>query len=218
LPINENTSPPSAATMVYVDGNLGSGSTGLAGPGSGNPAIQDNAQVTITANGNITITGDILYKTEPVTTTQNQSVPYATTTCCNGDAADFLIPLPSSASLQVLGIYTANGNVQLNNQQSSGNLEIDGSVAAFSPGGTGGIVNTGASINTLNIVGGRIQSTIQNIGATTRNVYFDRRFAQGTFGPPWFPTATVTPVNLSTTSVTTKAQRIQWLDNSATLN
>jgi Tfp pilus assembly protein PilX len=218
LPSNQNTTPATAATMVYVDGNLGSGSSGLSGPGSGNPAIQNNSQVTVTANGNLTITGDILYKTEPVTTTQNQVVPYATTTCCNGDAADFLIPLPATASTQVLGIYTANGNVQLNNQQSSGNLEIDASIAAFSPAGTGGLVNTGSSIGTLNIVGGRIQSTIQNIGATTRNVYFDRRFAQGTFGPPWFPTATVTPVNLSTTSVTTKVQRLQWLDNSATLN
>jgi hypothetical protein len=218
VPSNQNTTPATAATMVYVDGNLGSGTSGLSGPGSGNPAIQNNSQVTVTANGNLTITGDILYKTEPVTTTQNQVVPYATTTCCNGDAADFLIPLPASASTQVLGIYTANGNIQLNNQQASGNLEIDASVAAFSPAGTGGLVNTGSNIGTLNIVGGRIQSTIQNIGATTRNVYFDRRFAQGTFGPPWFPTATVTPVNLSTTSTTTKAQRLQWLDNSATMN
>ncbi len=80
------------------------------------------------------------------------------------------------------------------------------------------LVNTGNAINTLNIVGGRIQSTIQNINTTTRNVYFDRRFAQGSFGPPWFPTATVTPVNLSSTTVTTKVQRLQWLDNSATMN
>jgi Tfp pilus assembly protein PilX len=218
LPFNANNTPSTPATMVYVDGNIGAGNTGLSGPGSGNPAIQDNAQVTVTANGNLTITGDLLYKTEPVTLTQNQNVSYATSTCCNGDAADFLIPLPTSASTQVLGVYTANGNVQLNNQQSSGNLEIDASVAAFSAGGGGGLVNTGASIGTLNIVGGRIQSTIQNIGATTRNVYFDRRFAQGTFGPPWFPTATVRPINLSTTSTTTKAQRLQWLNNSATLN
>ncbi len=212
------TGTPADATMVYVNGNIGSGSTGLSGPGSGNAAVQNNYEVTVTANGNITITGDLLYATEPVTTTQNQSVSYATSTCCNGDAADFLIPLPTSASTQVLGIYTNNGNVQLNNQQSSGNLEIDASIAAFSTGGSGGLVNTGNSINTLNIVGGRIQSTIQNIGATTRNVYFDRRFAQGSFGPPWFPTAVVTPTNVSATSVSHVVQRLQWLDNSATLN
>jgi Tfp pilus assembly protein PilX len=212
------TGTPIDATMVYVNGNIGSGSTGLSGPGPGVAAVQNNYEVTVTANGNITITGDLLYATEPVTTTQNQSVSYATSTCCNGDAADFLIPLPTTASTQVLGIYTNNGNVQLNNQQSSGNLEIDASIAAFSTGGSGGLVNTGASINTLNIVGGRIQSTIQNIGATTRNVYFDRRFAQGSFGPPWFPTAVVTPTNVSATSVSHVVQRLQWLDNSATLN
>jgi Tfp pilus assembly protein PilX len=212
------TGTPADATMVYVNGNIGSGNTGLSGPGAGIPAVQNNYEVTVTANGNITITGDILYATEPVTTTQNQAVSYATSSCCNGDAADFLIPLPSTANSQVLGIYTNNGNVQLNNQQSSGNLEIDASIAAFSTGGSGGLVNTGASINNLNIVGGRIQSTIQNIGATTRNVYFDRRFAQGTFGPPWFPTAVVTPTNVSATSVSHVVQRLQWLDNSATLN
>ena len=37
-------------------------------------------------------------------------------------------------------------------------------------------MNTGAAINTLNIVGGRIQNQIKNIGATTRNVFFDRRY------------------------------------------
>jgi Tfp pilus assembly protein PilX len=217
LPMNNDSNPPTPSTMLYVDGNIGTGTTGLSGPSSGN-AIQNNAEVTVTANGNINITGNITYATEPVTTTQNQSVSYATSTCCNGDAADFLIPLPTSASTQVLGIYTANGNVNLVNQNSNGNLEIDASIAAFSTSGSGGLVNTGNAINTLNIVGGRIQSTIQNINTTTRNVYFDRRFAQGSFGPPWFPTATVTPVNLSSTTVTTKVQRLQWLDNSATMN
>jgi hypothetical protein len=190
----------------------------LSGPASGGAAVQNNAELTVTANGNINITGNILYQTEPVTTTQNQSVSYATTTCCNGDASDFLIPLPTSASTQVLGIFTANGNVNLNNQNSSGNLEIDASIAAFSTGGSGGIVNTGSAIGTLNIIGGRIQSTIQNINTTTRNVYFDRRFASGSFGPPWFPTTTVTPSNSSATSTTVKVQRLQWLDNTATLN
>src|SRR5579864_3700082 len=134
VPANLINSPATPATMLYVDGNIGSGNTGLSGPGSGNAAIQNNAEVTITANGNITITGDILYKTEPVTTTQNQIVPANLMTpgsiCCNGDAADFLIPLASGNSLQVLGIYTDNGNIQLNNKQGSGNLEIDASLAA----------------------------------------------------------------------------------------
>src|SRR5947209_13972578 len=92
---------------------------------------------------------------------------------------------------QVLGIFTANGDIQLNNGQSDQTLEIDASLATISQGGSGGLTNTGSSIKTLNIVGGRIQNNIKNINTTTRNVYFDQRFASG-FAPPWFPSTTVT--------------------------
>ena len=78
------TQTPSPETMVYVNGNIGSGNTGLSGPGAGIPAVQNNYEVTVTANGNITITGDILYATEPVTTTQNQIVP--SSVLCDGSS------------------------------------------------------------------------------------------------------------------------------------
>lgn len=78
--------------------------------------------------------------------------------------ADTLIP--GNDTGQVLGIFTATGNIQLANSQSSGNLEIDASLAAISQNGTGGLVNTGNAIGTLNIVGGHIQNTIQNINTT----------------------------------------------------
>src|SRR5947209_4695144 len=55
----------SPATMLYVDGNI----TSLSGPVAGKPAIQDGTAVTITAANDITLTGDILYKTAPVTKT-----------------------------------------------------------------------------------------------------------------------------------------------------
>ena len=171
------STPP--ATMVYVNGNI----TSLRGlNGQGTPAVQDGFGTNITAQSNITITGDVLYKTEPVTMTQNQ-IP--------GTPADTLIPGNNSG--QTLGIFTATGTVYLNNAQSNGNLQIDASIATISAGGSGGITNNGAAINTLNIVGGRIQNSIMNINTTTRNVFFDRRFAPGNnFGPPWFPSTTVT--------------------------
>jgi Tfp pilus assembly protein PilX len=164
------------ATMLFVDGAINS----LSGPGQGQPAIQNGTALTVVASGsnNITVTGDILYKTEPVTMTGSVTT------------IDQLVPANNTG--QVLGIFTSNGNVQLANTQSNGNLEIDASIATISQTGSGGIVNTGASINTLTIVGGRIQNTIQSIGATTRNVLFDRRFLNG-FAPPWFPATTVTP-------------------------
>jgi hypothetical protein len=111
----------------------------------------------------------------------------------------------------MLGIFTSTGNINLNNQQANGNLEIDATLATISQGGSGGIVNTGSAINTLNIVGGRIQNTIQNINTTTRNVFFDRRFAPGSsFAPPWFPSTSLSGASVSNTTVAS-IQRINWV-------
>jgi len=187
------------ATMLYVDGAI----TGLQGGGSGVASIQDSTALDIVANGSITITGDLLYVSEPVTRTQSGSI-----------AADTLIS--GNDHGQTLGIFTANGNINLANSQSNGNLEIDGSVATLSNGGSGGLVNTGSAINTLTIVGGRIQNTIQNINTTTRNVWFDRRYAQGGFSPPWFPDTTVTATTTYTSPTPlVTANRTSWVNTSA---
>ena len=184
--------------MLYVDGAINS----LSGPSSG-AAIANASAVTVDAGSgnNMTITGNLTYATEPVTLTQNQ-IP--------GTPADTLIPGNNYG--QVLGLFTAGGNIQMSVPTNNQNLEIDASIAAISQNGSGGLVNTGNSINTLTIVGGRIQNTIQNIGATTRNVWFDQRFAQAGFAPPWFPSTSVTPKNTnSVTNVTSSLQRTQWL-------
>src|SRR5262249_58676621 len=110
--------------------------------------------------------------------------------------------IPGGDTGQVLGIFTAKGNVNLNNKQTSpNNVEIDASIATISQNGSGGIVNTGNAINTLTIVGGRIQNTIQNINSTTRNVLFDQRFAGGAFAPPWFPSTSINNTGNANTSV-----------------
>ena len=183
------------ATMLFVDGAI----TSLSGPGQGQAAIQNGTALTVVASGsnNITITGDILYKEEPVTMTGSVTT------------IDQLIPANNTG--QVLGIFTSAGNVQLQNSQSNGNLEIDASIATISQTGSGGIVNTGNSINTLTIVGGRIQNTIQSIGATTRNVLFDRRFLNG-FAPPWFPSTTVTPKTGVGGAAVVTWKGTQWLN------
>lgn len=195
------------ATMLYVDGNI----TSLSGPGVGQPAIQDGTAVTITALNDVTVTGDILYKTQPVTKTAslNPAIP-----------ADSLINGGDTG--QVLGIFTAGGNINLNNQQSSTNLEIDASLATISATGSGALINNGSAINTLTIVGGRIQNTIQNINSSTRNVFFDRRFLSNGFAPPWFPSTTVTPTSSTTVTSDTASfnppvfQRVQWLYKAST--
>ncbi|HMC29684.1 MAG TPA: hypothetical protein VKL99_02545 [Candidatus Angelobacter sp.] len=196
-PVTNVTTPD---TMLYVDGSINS----LSGPGQGQPAIQDGTGLTITAASNVTITGDVLYKTPPVTLTQNQ-LP--------GQPADTLIP--GNDKGQALGIFTATGDIQLNNRQANGNLEIDASLATISQAGTGGLTNIGNQINSLTIVGGRIQNQIKNINTITRNVFFDRRFAQNGFAPPWFPSTTVTLGALTQATATTTVQRVQWLNQSS---
>jgi len=187
------------ATLLYVNGNI----TNLKGGGQGVGSIQDSTALNVVASGDITLTGDILYKSEPVTLTQSGSTP-----------ADTLIPANNHG--QALGIFTANGNINLANAQSNGNLEIDASIATISQGGSGGLVNTGSAINTLTIVGGRIQNTIQNINTTTRNVWFDRRYAQGGFSPPWFPSTTVTTTTTYTSPVPiVTSNRVSWVNTTA---
>lgn len=188
------------ATMLYVDGSI----TSLSGPGEGVPAIQDGSAVTITAASNVTVTGDIVYKTKPVTTTQNQ-IP--------GTPADTLIPGNNNG--QVLGIFTATGDIQMNNSQADGNLEIDASIAMISQGGSGGWINTGPHINTLTLLGGRIANQAKNGNTTTRNIFFDRRFAQNGFAPPWYPSTTVTSTAATVATPTVTVQRLRWINNTS---
>jgi hypothetical protein len=200
--------------MLYVNGNI----TSLSGPNvtcssppcTGGQAIQNSTDITITAADSVTITGNITYASsaanEPVTL----------------NTADTLTSAASSDG--ILGIFTAGagcagssncGNINLNFPTNNGNWEIDASMATISSNNTGStsgqLVNTGNAINTLDIVGGRIQNTIGNINASTRNVYFDQRFAGGV-SPPWFPSTTVTSSGFNTSGT---IQRASWVNNSA---
>ena len=204
VPENRAGTTPTPATMLYVDGNINS----LSGPGQGQAGIQNGEDMTITAKDNVEVTGDVLYASEPVTTAQNQVV--------NGTTypnVDTLIPGSNSG---VLGIFTATGNVQMNNSQSNGNIELDASIAMISQGGSGGWTGTsGNNINTVTLVGGRIASTAMACYCNSRNLYFDQRFAGGTFAPPWFPSTTLTGTTTTTTTYATgtvspTTQRMSW--------
>jgi hypothetical protein len=194
--------------MLYVDGPIDS----LSGLGQGAPAIQDGSQVTITANGQINITGDIVYKTEPVTTTQNQNVPGTNPPCCNGDPVATLIP--GHDNNQVLGIFTANGNIDLMSPYQNSNLQVDGALAPLQQGGQYCFTCNGGSqyINTFNNVGGQIQSGICGCNMNTENTYYDRRFSsRAGFAPPWFPATTIkSSTSIAPVTVPT-VQHVQWL-------
>jgi len=201
-----STSPVEAATMLYVDGTI----TSLSGTGQGVPSIQDHNAITITANGNIDITGDLIYKTEPVTSSANQVVPGTSPACCNGSPADTLIPGHDNG--QVFGLFTAAGNIVFSSNYSNDNLEVDGSMAAIVQGQSYGF-NTSGNVNTLTNVGGRIEDAAHSVNMNAFNVYFDRRFTSDkNFAPPWFPSTTVTSNGpTQATAAAPSAQRVQWV-------
>ncbi len=185
-----------AESMIYVDG-----SATITGPSSG-AAVQNNSMLTVTANGNITQTGNLLYSTEPVTT--------------SGSSLDSLKSLPTSAMYQVLGLFTANGEVVFT--PSTSNLETDASIAVISSssscGSSCGKIATGTNFNTWTNVGGRAENSINSVGFSTGNVYFDQRYKQwNNFAPPWFPQTAIGEndlTNVLTTNQTFSVQRVQW--------
>ncbi len=192
-------------TMLYVNGTI----TSLSGPGQGVPAVQDGSQVTIVAAGNIDITGDVVYKTEPVTITDNQIVPGTNPPCCNGDPVSTLIP--GNDKNQVLGMFTANGNINLMSPYGNNNLQVDGSLAPLQQGSQYCFTCSGF-INTFNNVGGQIQSGICGCDMNTENTYFDRRFtARAGFVPPWFPSTTITIAGPPAAVAQPTIQRVQWV-------
>jgi hypothetical protein len=197
LPQNLNNSPATEAALLYVNGSIsgssGGTTTGLTGPSSG-AAIPDGSAVTVTATGNVAITGNIIYEKEPVTL----------------NAADTAVtPAPTN----VLGIFTTTGDIQLRPTSTMTTMEVDASLAMISQGSSGGLIAQWNSIGTLNIVGGRIAMQAKS-GASigTRNIYFDQRFSKG-FAPPWFPSTTVTSTPTTQTVVT--PSRMSWTNTTA---
>lgn len=182
-----HVNPSTYATMVFDSGNI----TGLSG------TVQDKTAMTIAGDANITISGNVKYKTPPI------NMPADTVNDANNNG-------------QALGIFTPNGDIRFNGAGSSNSLEIDASLAAIGGAGTGGLVNLNTNssnpLGTLTIVGGRIQSQIKNINTTTRNVFFDRRFGKNGFAPPWFPsTALAPPANQNTANMApATVQRLKW--------
>jgi Tfp pilus assembly protein PilX len=196
VPSNLSVSPTTEAAMLYVNGSISGSSsptTGLSGPSSG-PAIQNGSAVTVACTGNIAITGNLLYSTEPVSL----------------NAADSPV---SPAPTNVLGLFTTTGDIQLMPPTDVATLQIDASIATLSAGGSGGLTGTWNRIGTVTIVGGRVQNQAKSgssIGA--RNIWFDQRFSHG-FAPPWFPSTTI--VSTPTTQTTVTPSRMSWTNTTA---
>jgi hypothetical protein len=174
---------PKPGAMLFVNGSINSLRGGKTGS-MNQPAISPSTRMTITAQRHITITGDIKYD-DPVV---------------NSDGT----PVSNLSSIQnVLGIFTNDGNVNLapNSTNLSGSglsLEINAAIVAFNKttsndGGNieGSITYTGSNdpsgSDRWKLVGSRVQSKINNISYSRRDIYFDVRFSGGKFAPPFFP-------------------------------
>lgn len=171
---------------VFVNGSINSLRGGKNGS-TVNPAIAASTRMTLTAQRNITVTGDLKYA-NPV---------------ANSDGT----PVSNLSSItNVMGIFTNDGNLGLapNASYVTGpglSLEMNAAVVTFNnntanDGGgiDGSIVYTGGTATGANdrwrLVGSRVQSKINSIGYTYRDIYFDVRFSGGTFAPPFFPGTT----------------------------
>ncbi|HEX5736224.1 MAG TPA: pilus assembly PilX N-terminal domain-containing protein [Blastocatellia bacterium] len=176
---------PKPGLSFYVSGSIASLHGGVGGAAGSNvkPALASGTRLTITAQRDIVVTGDIKYA-DPVVNSDGTAVSNI------------------GAVQNVLGIFTNDGNVELapNTSYINGpgrSLEINGAIIAFNnsisnDGGgiEGSITYTGTapgSNDRWKLVGSRVQSKINNIGYSKRDVFFDTRFAGGKFGPPFFP-------------------------------
>jgi Tfp pilus assembly protein PilX len=167
---------------LFVNGDIASLRGGVSGS-TRVPAIASDQRITITSQGDITITGDIKYA-DPVVNS-------------DGSAVSNL-----SSVQNVLGLFTNDGNVNLapkSSYVSNGlSLEMHAAVIAFNSNKLndlgkidGSIVYTGStqpgSGDKWKLVGSRVQSKINNIGYSVRDIFFDVRFSGGSFAPPFFP-------------------------------
>jgi hypothetical protein len=171
---------------LFVNGSI-NGLRGGKTSSTNRPAIAADTRLTITSQRHITVTGDLKYA-NPV---------------ANSDGT----PVSNLSTLQnVLGIFTNDGNVNLapNSNYVAGpglGLEMNAAVVSFNSktsndGGSieGSIRYSGGTATGPNdrwrLVGSRVQSKINTIGYTYRDIYFDVRFSGGRFAPPFFPGTT----------------------------
>lgn len=174
--------------MLFVNGAINGLRGGKDSSGT-KPAVASATRLTITAVADITVTGDLLYANPVADSNGNQVSGIGSIT-------------------NVLGIFTNDGNVNLAPNASyigatspSLSLEMNAAVVSFNSntsndGGAikGSIKYTGSgttqTTDRWRLVGSRVQSKINTIGYTYRDIFFDTRFKGGTFAPPFFPGTT----------------------------
>ncbi|MVN85392.1 DUF4900 domain-containing protein [Deinococcus sp. HMF7620] len=172
--------------VLYVGGKVANLN---AGPNSSNggAAVASFSGLTLAAAGDINITSSLRYADPPCA---GQHVR-------NGDGSVTSAACTNLNTRNILGIYSAQGNVNLMKDQ----LGNDPAIHAVLMAGTGAVqvdkYDQGTSQGTVNLIGGIIENyygafgTFDGDTAKTgygRNFVFDPRTLQG-YEPPFFPTA-----------------------------
>jgi hypothetical protein len=176
---------PKQGASLFVNGSI-LALRGGKSSSTNKPAIASKTALTVTANRHITVTGDLKY-TNPVANSDGTPVSNINTIT------------------NVLGIFTNDGNLKMApvaaNVSSGLSLEMHAAVVSFnaktSNDGSdieGSIVYTGGtspgSSDKWKLVGSRVQSKINNISYSNRDIFFDVRYSGGNFSPPFFPGTT----------------------------
>jgi hypothetical protein len=173
--------------------------------------------VTIAGSSNIDITGDLIY------TTERNSLTTADTPIASLTGVTTLPQLIAANAANVLGVFTASGNIDLHSPYSNQNLQVDGSLAAIgamtndTPAGqctssTCGFTVSSGSINTFSNLGGQAQTNIFSANMNTQNTYYDSAFAGvQNFAPPFFPATSNYDVNPPAAPIIySTQQRTSW--------
>ncbi len=169
------------ATIIYVEGAVNS----LSG------TLQQNEQTTVTASGDITIQGNIVYQNPP-------------------NPSD-----PTSNPTNVLGLYSSGGNVVVG-ASAPNNLTIHAVLMAGSSSSVSSQIyvsgyNVGSPRGTVTLLGGVIEQYYGPFGTVNgqgvqqtgygRNFTYDTRMSRGV-SPPYFPTTNQFIVTQGTVQMT----------------
>lgn len=191
VPVLRNGAPVRFNGVIYTDGGVqslsGPGRSQATDPATAPPALAEFAQITVAAQGDIRITGDLKYEKPPCMGVPTRE-PDGTVTPAVCD---------NLGVQNVLGVYSQEGNVWIASEAPR-DIHIHGTL--MSSGGVVGVEGYDSipEKGSVYLLGGIIEYYYGAFGtfdpATGRNktgygraFTYDRRFLQG-LAPPFFPT------------------------------
>ena len=182
--------------VIHTTGDVerftGPGRAG-SGPDTASPALAAFAQITVAAEDDITITGDLTYEQPPCSGAPTRTGSVVTPATCDDLGVQ-----------NILGVYSQDGDVLIghNNWSNADNAPSDVTIhgVLMSSRGIVGVENydSGGSRGSVNLIGGVIEyyyGAFGTFNSTTgamstgysRAFTYDRRTAAG-LAPPYFPT------------------------------